>query len=527
MDITRYNNTIRSLYDRHKDCLRTSEQRTIPILRRMRKEALSIGDNELLGYVYHSLAFAEYFISGRYDAFLKNLRLATRHLLYCEDQSELMHVYYLVAIDALNKGLSDIAYNYFLTARNIAAETGQETSAAILDENIGHIFLQMGVYAESRRFMKRSLKGIRKDKAHPHYYNNMASCYMNDGEACLQMGLLDQACHAYDKTARFMERNRDKLQPDARFNFVLFGTQIAIVQGNRKLLRKRFSQTMKMIKEITQAANYVNDVCRLSGMLIQAKEYALAGELLSVIEKKKPAEDATDAVWVLENAKAEYYEATGKRRELEKSYGELDRLYQRRTEEQKSIYRFAKDLIHLTGELQRAREEAEKEHQELIRMTETDALCGIPNRHAMNIRMEEAFEAAFLQKKTLGICILDLDGLKAVNDTKGHRAGDRLLQDFGAALSSLARDSRVFAARYGGDEFVLICEGMTKQELKDMTGKLRGKTTASYSMGICNMTPDEVDRPWDFLTSADRALYQVKRAKKAGKRTLDARFIRH
>ena len=68
----------------------------------MLRYASAHNDIELEGYVHHSIAYVEHFILGRYEKFLEHLRLATQCLMRSEDKSEMMHVYYLVAIDAMN-----------------------------------------------------------------------------------------------------------------------------------------------------------------------------------------------------------------------------------------------------------------------------------------------------------------------------------------------------------------------------------------------------------------------------------------
>src|SRR5438067_1178305 len=89
-----------------------------------------------------------------------------------------------------------------------------------------------------------------------------------------------------------------------------------------------------------------------------------------------------------------------------------------------------------------------------------DALTGLPNRTFLRERLEEAIRAGEREMKPCAVLLLDLDGFKAVNDSLGHEAGDRLLQQIGQRVRSVLRKADT-VARYGGDEFAVVPWGAT------------------------------------------------------------------
>ena len=103
---------------------------------------------------------------------------------------------------------------------------------------------------------------------------------------------------------------------------------------------------------------------------------------------------------------------------------------------------------HLTERLRAARHEAEAQAL-------TDALTGLANRRAMDIDMQRRLSD---QTSRFAVLHIDLDLFKAVNDTHGHAAGDRILQEVGLVLRADLRRGDV-AGRIGGDEFLLIVGG--------------------------------------------------------------------
>jgi diguanylate cyclase (GGDEF)-like protein len=88
---------------------------------------------------------------------------------------------------------------------------------------------------------------------------------------------------------------------------------------------------------------------------------------------------------------------------------------------------------------------------------------GLPNRRLFDDRFAHARSLAERQGHGLAVVVLDLDGFKALNDTRGHAAGDEVLRGVAAALISACRDSDT-VARIGGDEFAVLCEGLDAAE---------------------------------------------------------------
>ncbi|MEV8555224.1 GGDEF domain-containing protein [Streptomyces sp. NPDC051917] len=98
--------------------------------------------------------------------------------------------------------------------------------------------------------------------------------------------------------------------------------------------------------------------------------------------------------------------------------------------------------------------------EEARRLAYTDALTGLANRRAVDVRLEEAVERHRTEGLVVSLVVCDLNGLKRVNDTLGHAVGDRLLERFGSVLSLCgAMVPGALVARLGGDEFCLLAVG--------------------------------------------------------------------
>jgi diguanylate cyclase (GGDEF)-like protein len=154
--------------------------------------------------------------------------------------------------------------------------------------------------------------------------------------------------------------------------------------------------------------------------------------------------------------------------------------------------------------------------EEIYRLAVLDSLTGLFNRRYARQRLQDETIRSSRHNLPLTVILFDLNNFKQVNDTYGHEAGDKLLVAFGERLRKATRGSDV-AARYGGDEFLVLlpeCKpGEVQYVLKRLEGvqaSVNGETlTASFSAGWADYAPGE--SPDELLRRADKALYANKR----------------
>lgn len=164
-------------------------------------------------------------------------------------------------------------------------------------------------------------------------------------------------------------------------------------------------------------------------------------------------------------------------------------------------------------------------HQMISRQAYSDSLTGLPNRRALDERLEEEVASARRNNYSFAVIMMDLDGFKVVNDTYGHTVGDDVLR---LVFTEMQRGVRTtdFLARYGGDELTLILsqtemssaqvvaekiiEGMRKVKYRLPDGK---RLKIGISGGIA-LYPVHARSGPDLLRAADAALYHAKKFKR-------------
>lgn len=188
-----------------------------------------------------------------------------------------------------------------------------------------------------------------------------------------------------------------------------------------------------------------------------------------------------------------------------------------------------RDLANLSRSLRNLVENLTQTETELFYMSDMarhDPLTGLPNRLALDDYLAHAVNKAKQNHSTLSFLYLDLDGFKKVNDSLGHGAGDKLLQEVSFRLLDSTRDNEM-VTRIGGDEFVVVLHTSAikpMQEAEVVANRIIDKINQPYliegevvhvgcSVGAAVWSPENSDTS-EILRLADEALYISKRSGK-------------
>jgi len=194
-----------------------------------------------------------------------------------------------------------------------------------------------------------------------------------------------------------------------------------------------------------------------------------------------------------------------------------------------SLVSLTRSMIEKTREVEHRMREGQKQTRLLQKnlenarkAAEQDHLTGLPNRRAFETTLREEAALALESKEELCVAFCDIDHFKAINDSHGHDAGDRVLKFVAGLLAKISGD-KCHVARHGGEEFVMLFRGvsiadaakivddaradMAERNLVDRkTGERMNQVT--FSGGVADVLA--YPEPRDALKAADRALYLAK-----------------
>jgi len=149
-----------------------------------------------------------------------------------------------------------------------------------------------------------------------------------------------------------------------------------------------------------------------------------------------------------------------------------------------------------------------------------DPLTGLGNRRILEDKLKEVFRRNPVDRQDVAVIMCDVDGLKAINDSEGHAAGDELLVAAATALREAGDTvANSIVCRIGGDEYCIVLDGggmLSAEPVADLARRLFAQTGPgrSLSSGIAFASPD-IESPADLLRAADQAQYEQKRRRKA------------
>lgn len=171
----------------------------------------------------------------------------------------------------------------------------------------------------------------------------------------------------------------------------------------------------------------------------------------------------------------------------------------------------------------RAQQELRTAHDRLEELSLQDSLTGVANRRRFDQTLDSEWHRAMRAHSTLSLLLIDLDYFKNLNDTYGHRHGDRCLAGVAAALHSVVSRSGDLVARYGGEEFAVVLPATHLEAARAIASRMLAAVKAlkitnpsnignylSISIGICSCEAPVCASPEGLIEAADRALYRAK-----------------
>jgi diguanylate cyclase (GGDEF)-like protein len=178
-------------------------------------------------------------------------------------------------------------------------------------------------------------------------------------------------------------------------------------------------------------------------------------------------------------------------------------------------------IKNLQEDLKIRERELEEMNQRLLTISQTDGLTQIPNRRALEEKLDEFWAHSQRLHEPLSVVMCDIDKFKSVNDNHGHQVGDIVLKEFAALLKDAVREiDRV--GRYGGEEFLLLLPGTPLDSATTFAERLReiakehtfsfegGTLSRTMSCGVAAWPHPEIRDQDALLKAADDALYVAK-----------------
>lgn len=183
------------------------------------------------------------------------------------------------------------------------------------------------------------------------------------------------------------------------------------------------------------------------------------------------------------------------------------------------------DLEQLEMKISELSQTVVKKEKELTQLAYTDELTDIPNRRSFEIYFQDVWKDTIERGNVISVLLIDIDHFKQVNDLLGHLYGDFCLQETAAIIKEQITESDYFVARFGGEEFIVICPDLPNEEAVRLAENIRAlieerrlsntpdpddDSYLSVSIGVATMKPALRHKEDWLINLADQALYKAK-----------------
>ena len=368
-------------------------------------------------------------------------------------------------------------------------------------QNLGNLYMENGVYHEAQSYFEKAYSYCRSNPdVKENYVGLMASYVKLDAECASYYEDID-ILYVDCLKARYYHLTHNYVRRDAQIQ-----------------------EIVEIINKNVQIMEVFDDLCDFCGLML---EIGRDDVLWMIVEKLDRIVKDSGVINLQRRVisikikgyrknqdNAGYLQAAG-------LYYELSEIMERENKD------MIVNMLYVRSSLERANEsrrEMEAVNVKLLKQSETDQMTGLANRYRLNDYSDKVLDYCYEHRLPLAMEILDIDFFKQYNDNYGHQQGDECIIAIADELKKM-EDRQTFCARYGGDEFIIIYAGASAEEVYAKAAALRQNIMdlklehlyskalpiVTISQGISYGVPENGNRSWDFLHTADMLLYQVKK----------------
>ena len=525
MDFNAYSSEVLEWLEGVRKNRGTDAEKTLMLCKNIRDYAREQDDEKLLGYAYY-YSGETYYLLNDVDKLFRNLSCSLPYLEHSRQHGLLARAYNILAITSMNRGNAPFAMDYYLNARMYCEKYKLYDIGIIININIGMLYNNFGEYRQAEKYLEQAYDLLQKNKEIPEYYSYLLNIYIGLGNSCFYQ---EEYMQAQEYALRAKEVCSGHLEELEQIAFACFEARLCNAMGKKEECDRNIAIVQKVSDTRMPILDIFDDLYAYCEMLLDTRKEEEFWKLVELLEKMAREAKIIYMQKRILTLKIRYYKRQEKNREYLQACGLFFELSEILEKENKYIMTCILDMRYTLEETNHSRKKMEKENRILLEQSQTDALTGIPNRYRLEQHAQKVFEHAIAEKIPVAVEILDIDYFKQYNDGYGHQKGDECLKTIAKVLRQFTeKEKNVFCARYGGDEFVILYYGKTSEEILHEAVILRQEIlkqkilhqyspethVITISQGIHNTIPKERKSVWDYLHSADGALYQAKQCEK-------------
>ncbi len=489
-------------------------------------------DDALIGYAYFSKGETYYLLNDASN-FYSQMLSCMGPMEHVKEWGYVAMANNMLGIVSLNRGNAPFALDYFIKAISICEDYSLPDIEWMIHMNLGSLYLNIEEYQKSISHTEIAYRYILDHKSLDGFTESYTAILLGMGRAYLNLDREDR-CLEIEKKLRtdclpyLMEMDRIVIYCYFARVHQAIGEEEARDYWI-EMVNKHASTSMPILDVFDDFYDYLH-------MLLKIEKYDDFFKAYTVLDDLTKHTSIKNLERKLLTLKIRYYRRVGQIEEYKIAsvlYFELSEFMER---ENRLMVSNMIVMRNSYMELTQINKKVEEKNTFLQKRSETDPLTGMYNRLKLNEYSEEAFEKALINRSSIAVEILDIDFFKQYNDNYGHQEGDNCIKFIASTLIDMSKEDGIFTARYGGDEFVVIYEGLTKEMVEAKANELRDRiyqqkwehkfsltdNIVTISQGICYGIPERDASMFGYLQGADKMLYEVKQQSRNAIKICDA-----
>lgn len=432
----------------------------------------------------------------------------------------------MLGIMSLNRGNAPAAMDYYFTAVKYCKEYSLPDLLWIIEMNIGSLYLSISEYKEALSYFKNAYLFLADNSISENFKEDRVYAIVSIASTYLSAHLFNEAKSYFEKIDISERKNYSLL---TRLVIDCFAARLYKELNDINGLLSAILSVHEEISSGITVMDVFDDIYYYLEMLLNSEfynEFRFVTEVLLDIISKTGLKNLEKRCLSLGLRYYRKIDDNEKYHEFAARYFELD--------EKLAIENrlMVSNMIRLRGSLHDLAEinkEVEKENQFLQQKSESDQLTEMDNRFGLERVSKSTYAEALKNNTSLAVEILDIDYFKQYNDNYGHQAGDKAIRFVADNIKKIMEHEGVYAARYGGDEFVVLYDGIDEDTVFSYVLELKKNIISEHfaheysklperiltiSQGVYFGNPEDSMKFGDFLHAADKLLYRAKLTKR-------------
>lgn len=418
----------------------------------------------------------------------------------------------------LNRMNDALAADYVYEALALAYQNHDEDLLHTIYTLLAQIFEAAEDYETSIQYHRKGVEEFAKQypDADTTYVTTYGARILCSSLCCIYLGNVEEFEANYEELMRMKFADTMPVYGAA---MIFMKGYLAHMKGEKETAVSTFLEFMEKMPQIEnimdtyELLTHVYNVFESYGLLEYQKK------VLDLMEYYSSTIDIWKCHSQYNRLKIRYYKQTENKEMLFEAY---DEYYELEEQYHSSFMEQRKSNLLLRKQVFEDVENTKCKIQALENLSETDMLTGIANRNGLKKYIKKMMPIAVEEQKEWGVVLIDIDRYKEYNDYYGHLPGDDCLKKTASIMREVLKDH--FCARYGGDEFICVFMGYTKDEIKGYMEELQAKIVelqlehiknephgiVTISQGAEVHVPQSDEEFEKFVYEADIKLYQCK-----------------